>query len=514
MSNAGRVSKVLTAAPVGYDGQLVEVECDMKAGLPSLQIVGMGSKAIDEAKERVRSAITNSQLDFPAKKFVINLAPAELPKDGSHYDLSIAVAILVSSGQLRQYEVDDCLFAGELGLDGRLRPIRGSVSIAETTRESGRTTLYIAADNAAQASLVADITIIPIRTLKELFLHLKKEVVIPALLPVAVSTSIETTSGNGPILDDVLGQDQAKRALIIAAAGHHNILFTGSPGAGKTMLAKVLPALLPQLTPQERVAVTKLHSLSGDSISSTVMSRPFRSPHHTSSRISLVGGGNPPKPGDISLAHHGVLFLDEIPEYPRATLEALRQPLEDKHISISRANGHARYPADFMLIATMNPCPCGFYGDNKRECTCGSTQILKYQQRLSGPLLDRIDLIVNVGRTENDKLVAHTANGNLQQLEAQKMIARALHSQLNRYKSSQNSNVHNSGVSSKEISATLTLSPEVRQLLVTATDRLGLSARGYFKVLKVARTIADLEDSIDVTSLHVAEALQYRPASH
>lgn len=327
MSNAGRVSKVLTAAPVGYDGRLVEVECDMKAGLPSLQIVGLGSKAIDEAKERVRSAIANSLLDFPAKKFVINLAPAELPKDGSHYDLAIAVAILVSSGQLKPHEVSDCLFAGELSLDGNIRPIRGAISIAEVAAGTDSRTLFVPAENTSQAALVENVTIIPVSSLKQLFLHLKNEATVPEFSPGPAASAAPASNSDGPLLDDVLGQDTAKRALIIAAAGHHNILLTGSPGAGKTMMAQVLPGLMPALSAAERVAVTKLHSLSGDSIETAVSTRPFRSPHHTSSRISLIGGGNPPKPGHISLAHQGVLFLDEIPEYPRSSLEALRQPL-------------------------------------------------------------------------------------------------------------------------------------------------------------------------------------------
>lgn len=511
MSNAGRVSKVLTAAPVGYDGVLVEVECDMKAGLPALQIVGMGSKAIDEAKERVRSAITNSLLDFPPKKFVINLAPAELPKDGSHYDLAIAVAILTASGQIKDSEVKGALFMGELGLDGRLRPVKGAISIAEVARNSPATVLYLPAPNIPQAELVHGVKLIPIDTLQQLFLHLKNEAIVPYHKP-NPSKALNAAKLKGPVLDDVIGQEHAKRALVIAAAGHHNILLTGSPGAGKTMMARVLPSILPPLNPEERLAVTKLSSLSGNETEEIIDTRPFKAPHHTSSRISLIGGGNPPKPGDISLAHQGILFLDELPEYARSTLESLRQPLEDRQISISRANGQATYPANFMLVATMNPCPCGYYGDERKECSCTSTQILKYQQRLSGPLLDRIDLVVSVGRTDNTTLSQDNAHGNLQHSQAQIQVAQACLLQFNRYKRSGTNNIFNSDLSSSDVTRLLKPTKEVRGLLSQAADRLGLSARSYFKILKVARTIADLDQAEQISTQHVAEALQYRPA--
>ncbi|HLI26710.1 MAG TPA: YifB family Mg chelatase-like AAA ATPase [Chloroflexota bacterium] len=505
------LAKVLTGAVVGLDGALVEVEVDIaQSGLPNFLVVGLPDAAVQEARERVRAAIRNSGLSFPLRRITVNLAPADLKKEGPSYDLPIAVGILLASGQL-EAAVDGTLFLGELSLDGALRHTPGMIALVALARERGLHTVYVPAIDAREATLLGGVRVMPVPTLGALVAHLRGEV---PIAPAPDSDDLLAAADDPPggDLTDVRGQEHARRALEVAAAGGHNLLMSGPPGAGKTLLARALPSILPRMTREECLEVTRIYSVAGllPPEQPVIHHRPFRAPHHTISHAGLVGGGRWPRPGEISLAHRGVLFLDELPEFGQAALELLRQPLEDGVVTISRAQGSVTFPAKTMLVGAMNPCPCGFYGDSQRACTCSESAVTRYQKRLSGPLLDRIDIHLEVPRVEYEKLTADRAGEPSRVVRARVEAARARQ----RQRLAGTGLTCNADMGPGHVRKLCVLDQPAQAVLRAAMQHLHLSARAYHRVLKLARTIADLAGAEVIGAAHVAEALQYRPRAH
>lgn len=500
------LAKVNSCAVIGLDGVLVEVEVFVGAGVPGIVVVGLPDTAVQESRERVRAAIRNSGGRVPTGHVTVNLAPADLKKAGPTYDLPIAVGILIASRQIHA-DVGDALIVGELSLDGIVRHTPGILSMVSLAAQRGLRRAIVPAVDAAEAALIPGIDVYPVRTLAEVVNFLDGEVPIAPFVP--GSEVLDQRDGTTVDFADVRGQEHVKRALEIAAAGAHNVLMTGPPGSGKTMLARSMPSILPPMTIDEALEVTKIYSVRGLLPPETplVRERPFRSPHHGTSNAGLIGGGSWPRPGEVSLAHRGVLFLDELPEFASSTLEMLRQPLEDRMVNVARASGTVAFPANFMLIAAMNPCPCGYLGDPVRTCSCGASQIQRYQKKISGPLLDRIDIHIEVPRVEYAKLSDRRAGESSARIQERVTAARTR----------QSTRLHASGVltnadmGTRDVERFVELDDIGESMLRQAVAQLSLSPRSYHRVLKLARTIADLDESDGVSAQHVAEALQYRP---